>query len=96
MSVQDLFDAPAAEEEIEAFLDRLDKTVGNVSSQEVLASSNTHSHVPQLLSQRGGGHRLGKRSLGMHGSREERADKGEEKAVKWLRRNSRRGLKNEL
>lgn len=45
-SVQDLFDAPAAQEEIEALLDRLDKTVGKISTQEVLAPSETHGHVP--------------------------------------------------
>lgn len=72
LSVQDLFDAPAAEEEIEALLDRLDETIGKVSSQEVLASSQTHCHVPQVLPQRGGGHGLGKRTLGMHSSGEER------------------------
>lgn len=71
LSVQDLLDAPAAQEEIEAFLNRLDETVGKVSSQEVLASSQAHGHVPQVLSQRGGGHGLGKRTLGMHGSAEE-------------------------
>lgn len=71
LSVQDLFDAPAAEKEVEALLHRLDATVGKVSSHEVLASSQTHGHVPQVLSQRGGGHGLGKRTLGMHGSGEE-------------------------
>lgn len=70
LSVQDLFDAPAAEKEIEALLNRLDKTVGKVSSQEVLASSQAHGHVPQVLSQRGGRHGLGKRTLGVHGSAE--------------------------
>lgn len=68
VSVQDLFDAPAAEEEIEALLNGLDETVGDVSTQEVLASSKTHGHVSQVLSQRGGGHGLGKRTLRMHGS----------------------------
>lgn len=71
LSVKDLFDAPAAEEEVEALLKRLNKTVGKVSSKEVLASSQTHGHVPQVLSQRGGRHGLGKRTLGMHGSGEE-------------------------
>lgn len=45
-SVQDLLDAPAAQKEIEALLNRLDKTVGEISTQEVLASSETHGHVP--------------------------------------------------
>lgn len=71
-SIQDLFDAPAAEEEIEALLNRLNETVGKVSSQEVLAPAETHGHVPQVLSQGGGGHGLGKRTLGMHCSGEER------------------------
>lgn len=69
LSVQDLFDAPAAEEEIEALLNRLDETVGKVSTHEVLATSQTHGHVPQVLSQRGGRHGMGKRTLGMHGSK---------------------------
>lgn len=72
MSVQDLFDAPAAEEKIETLFHRLDKTVGKISSQEVLASSKTHCYVPQVLSQRGGRHGLGKRTLRMHGSSEEK------------------------
>lgn len=70
LSVQDLFDAPAAEKEIEAFLNWLDESIGKVSSQEVLASSQAHGHVSQVLSQRGGGHGLGKRTLGVHGSRD--------------------------
>lgn len=68
VSIQDLFDAPAAEEEIEALLNGLDETVGEVSTQEVFASSQAHGHVPQVLSQGGGGHGLGKRTLRMHGS----------------------------
>lgn len=67
VSVQDLFDAPAAEEEIQALLDWLNEAVGKVATQEVLASSQTHSHVPKVLSQRGRGHGLGKRTLGVHG-----------------------------
>lgn len=74
-SVQDLFDAPAAQEEIQALLNRLDKTVGEISTQEVLAPSKTHSHVPKVLSQSRGGHGLGKRTLRMHGSeREQQAE----------------------
>lgn len=65
-SVKDLLNAPAAEEEIQALLHRLDETVGKVSTQEVLSSSQTHSHVPKMLSQGGGGHGLGERTLGMH------------------------------
>lgn len=68
VSIQDLFDAPAAEEEVEALLNGLDETIGEVSTQEVFASSQTHGHVPQVLSQGGGGHGLGKRTLRMHGS----------------------------
>lgn len=45
-SVQNLLDAPAAQEEIQALFDRLDKTVGEISTQEVLAPSETHGHVP--------------------------------------------------
>lgn len=67
-SVQDLFDAPAAEDEVKALLDRLDETICKVSSQEVLASSQAHGHVSQVLSQRGGGQGLGKRTLGVHAS----------------------------
>lgn len=74
LSVQDLFDAPAAEEEIQALLNWLNETVGKVSSQEVLASSEAHGHVPQVLSQRGGGHGLGKRALGLHCSGEGRGE----------------------
>lgn len=67
-SVQDFFDAPAAEQEIQAFLHRLDEAVGKVATQEVLASSQTHSHVPEMLSQSRGGHGLWKRTLRMHDS----------------------------
>lgn len=67
-SVQDLLDTPAAEQEIQALLHRLDEAVGKVATQEALASSQTHRHVPKMLSQSGRGHGLGKRTLGVHGS----------------------------
>lgn len=94
LSVEDLFDAPAAEEEIEALLNRLDETVGKVSTQEVLASSQTHGYVPKVLSQRGGGHGLGERTLGMHGSREE--NKQKQQGGQSMRRNRRWGLTNRI
>lgn len=65
-SVQDFFDAPAAEQEIQALLHRLDEAVGKVATQQVLSSSQTHNHVPKMLSQGGGGHGLGKRTLRVH------------------------------
>lgn len=67
-SVQDFFDAPAAEQEIEALFHRLDEAVGKVATQEILASTQTHSYVPEMLPQSGGGHGLGKRTLRVHGS----------------------------
>lgn len=66
-SVQDLLNAPAAEEEVEALFQGLDEAIGDVSSQEILASSQAQGHVAQVLAQ-GGGHGLGKRSLGVHGA----------------------------
>lgn len=71
VSVQDLFDAPAAQEEVEALFEGLDETVGDVSSQEVLASSESHGDVAQALPQ-GGWHGLGERTLGVHGFLRER------------------------
>lgn len=84
-SVQDLFDAPAAQEEIEALLNRLDKAVGEISTQEVLAPSKTHSHVPKVLSQSGGGHGLGKRTLRMHGSEWGTTSRDDEEGSLWGR-----------
>lgn len=82
-SVQDLLDAPATEKEIQALLNWLDETVGEVSSQEVLASSQTHGQFPQVLSQRGGGHGLGKRTLGMHGCGEGKRSRGNNEGSRW-------------
>lgn len=48
-SVKDLLYTPAAEEEIKTLLNRLDETVGKIPTQEVLAPSETHGHVPQVL-----------------------------------------------
>lgn len=62
----DLFDAPTTEEKIQALFDRLNKTIGKVSPQEVLPSPQTHGHVLQALSQRGGRHSLGKWALRVH------------------------------
>lgn len=91
-SVQDLLDAPAAEEEVQALLDRLYETIGKVSSQEVLASSQSHGHVPQVLSQGGGRHGLGKRTLRMHGSRvaKEQPGSGNREGKRWSMRGKRR------
>lgn len=85
VSVQDLFYAPAAEEEIEALLHRLHEIVGKVSTQQVLASSKTHGHVPQVLSYSGGGHGLGKRTLRMHGSVGEHKQKQQGQSLVRLR-----------
>lgn len=75
LSVQNLFDAPAAQEEVQTLLHGADESMRHVSSQEVLASAQAHGHVTQALPQRGGqalpqrgGHGLRQRTLGMHAS----------------------------
>lgn len=85
-SVQDFFDAPAAEQEIQALLHRLDEAVSKVAAQEVLASPQTHSHVPKMLSQSGGGHGLGKGALRVHGrARKPRSDLWLDLCCGWAR-----------
>lgn len=64
-SVQDLFDAPAAEQEVEALFKRLDDTVGNVASKQVLAPTEAEHSISQVLPQRGG-HGLGQGALRVH------------------------------
>lgn len=75
LSVQDLFNAPATEQKIKALFERLEETIAKASSQGVFALSQTHGQVPQALPQRCRGHGLGKRTLGMHGSRRQLAHK---------------------
>jgi len=67
LSVQNLFDAPAAQAEVQTLLHGADESIRHVSSQEVLAAAQAHGHVTQALPQRGG-HGLRQRTLGMHAS----------------------------
>ena len=85
-SVQDLFNAPAAEQKVEALFQRLDDSVGNVPSQEVLSPAKAKSSVSQVLPQ-GGGHGLGQGPLWVHleGAEEERPEEvGEESTASRL------------
>lgn len=63
--VQDLFDAPAAEQKVEALFKRLDNSIGHISSQQVLAMAHPQSCISQVLAQ-WGGHGLGERTLWVH------------------------------
>lgn len=65
VSVQDLFNAPAAEQEVKTLFERLDDPVGNVPSQQVLPMAKTVCQVSQILPQ-WGRHSLGQGPRRVH------------------------------
>lgn len=50
-SVQDLFDAPAAEQEVEALFKRLDSSIRHISSQDAFATAHPHGCISQVSAQ---------------------------------------------
>ncbi|KAI7806611.1 putative lens epithelial cell protein LEP503, partial [Triplophysa rosa] len=60
--VQDLFDAPATEQEVQALFERLDNPIGYISSQQILAMAHPQGRISQVLAQRGW-HGMGLRAL---------------------------------
>lgn len=65
VSVQDLFNAPAAEQEVKTLFQRLDDPIGNVASQQVLTMAKSICQVSQILAQ-WARHSLRQGALRMH------------------------------
>lgn len=65
VSVQDLFYAPAAEQEVKTLFQRLDDPIGDVPSQQLLSRAKAICQVSQILAQ-WGRHSLRQGALRMH------------------------------
>lgn len=63
--VQDLFNAPATEQEVQTLFERLGDPIGYISPKQILATAHPQGRISQVLAQRGW-HGMGLRSLGVH------------------------------